>query len=172
MDLTSAIEYLLHNPENKSEPRLHMEQEFFTTSGLTYEDEPGEDERKHLILNLDESDVFWSNGLMWLKVIHEHEEISYTMTLNGSGEKLSVTTSDAPEQTLTFLLSRLVKWEMGATYKTNYDDYVAQVGDEVFPRKTFTVAAISVCGTIAYSEEGYGYHISDLHQRLIAKGDH
>ena len=168
MDLTNAIGYLVQEPTTKTSHRVRMENEFFAKSGLNYTAENGQ---KHLVLNLDTASAMLSNEFMWLRVIHTHVDVKYTINLTGELGTYSETATynQDPETTLKSLMKKAAQWKLGGRYCVAYDGYVSMCGNPVYEGESFSVDVISEDGDIAYGSNDYAYHIVDLLSGDIAK---
>ena len=168
MDLTNAIGYLLEEPAVKTKHRMKMEKEFFASSGLTY---ATDGDSKHLILDLDTASAMLSNEFMWLRVIHEHTDVRYTINLTGEKGTFSETVlaGQDPERVLKSLMRQAVQWKLGGRYTVAYDGYVSMCGNQVYEDESFTVDVISEDGIVAYGSNDYAYHVTDLLSGDIAK---
>lgn len=168
MDTIKAIEFLMEEPENKSNSRLRMERQFFQNTRVRWKKD-AKSMMKHLVLSVDENDVLWSNGLQWLIIIHDHissyTDMTYTIEYTYSTPRCELTTSrtstKAPEELMRELRELHTQWEK-TSYIVLYEGVVDFNGVYVSPESRLDIVHISDDGEYATSATGFTFSLIDL----------
>lgn len=178
MNTTKAIEFLMEEPETKTNSRLKLEKDFFTTTKIRWKKNTNNPNQKHLVLSLDENDGVWSNGLLWLSVIHDHMttgDFTYTIEYEHSDKRCVYNTAmtsngnEHPDDVVRLLRTRYSAWEENREYVVVFDGVFDANAKEIFPETPVRVISVSEDGQFATTENGYVISINTLIDGDITK---